>query len=628
MSGFVGILNLNGAPVDGALLARMAGPVAARGPDAQEVWCTGNIGLAHALLWTTREAERERQPFSLEDRLWIVFDGRIDARSELIETLNSKQGPNPGVTSENPDCELLLRAYAAWGRACVEHLIGDFSFAIWDASERRLFCARDHFGVKLLYYARLGDTFIFSNSQEPLFQHPDFSPTLCDAAIGDFLLISDNLHPTLTSFEQILRLPPAHTLQVTGNQLQTRRFWTMPIEEPLRYRRSGDYVQEFQHLLSAAVQDRLRVDRISMCTSGGLDSPSVAAEAVRHLSAPDHLLGIVYGYERLISDREPAFARLVAEHLKISFRFMPLDGYRLFERCDTPEFRSPWPMELTLEAANRDIYAAAGSHSRVLLTGEGGDVGLVPSLDSYRRTGFLRLLADVGKYFLTHGRHPRLGFGLAWKKLLGKTPPAQHYPRWINEDFETRLNLRDRWQELMRRPSSEHPFRPESYGILTGPDWGGFFERYDFACAQVPMEARHPLFDVRLQRFFLRLPVMPWCADKELLRIAMRGRLPNEIVKRPKAPFRGDPTGELLKDAAPESLNNFEPAPLFSKYIDQSRIPILGSGAREPDVDFRALNLNYWLQWLDSYGNNLPRRRSNRNGNRIELGNSEVEKDL
>ena len=86
----------------------------------------------------------------------------------------------------------MLRAYRAWGEHCLEHLLGDFSFALWDSEQRTLFCARDRFGLRQLCYAQLANTFIVSNSICSIRKHPAVSDRLCDAAIGDFLLFGDH----------------------------------------------------------------------------------------------------------------------------------------------------------------------------------------------------------------------------------------------------------------------------------------------------------------------------------------------------------------------------------------------------------------------------------------------------
>jgi asparagine synthase (glutamine-hydrolysing) len=599
LSGFAGILNLDGAPADQCLLERMTHSLAFRGPDAEEIWCAGSAGLGHALLRATNESVRERQPFALDGRLWIAADARIDARPELIEKLRAKGGAPNAVSLSTPDAELILHAYDAWGDACVEHLLGDFSFAIWDASNRRLFCARDHFGVKLLYHARIGSTLIFSNTMDALRVHPGITAKLCDAYVGDYLLIGCDMHLTLTPFEQIERLPPAHTLAASQEQVRFARYWSFPIEEPLRYRRSREYVDEFHGLLSKAVGDRLRTDRASICLSGGLDSTTVAAEAARQVGVPGKLLGATYGFNRVIRDPEPPLARRAAEYLGMGFHYLAADDYGFFDRCDSLASRFPWPTDLALAASVCDLYDIMARHGRVVLTGEGGDFGIAPSLAVYRGTRVVGLLWDVGKYILTHGRPPRVGFAIAWQRWRGTSPEEiLPYPQWFEPDFESRTNLRDRYRELVSEPPLVHPFRPDSYSSLTSPFVSSLFENYDAGYTHLPLEARHPLFDLRIQRFFLRLPMLPWCADKELLRVAMRGRLPKEILCRPKTPAEGNPLLGMLQEGIADRLDNFSQALGFERYVarDKMRLPAKDGDFKYLDLYSRALSLNYWLQ--------------------------------
>src|SRR3974390_131295 len=117
MSGIVGILHLDGAPVDRRLLCRMTDSIAFRGPDGQHVWLDGPVGLGHTLLRTNDGSACEQQPFSLDQRSWIVADARVDARRGLIARLEEtgQDHISPTVT----DVELILRAYEAWGESCV-----------------------------------------------------------------------------------------------------------------------------------------------------------------------------------------------------------------------------------------------------------------------------------------------------------------------------------------------------------------------------------------------------------------------------------------------------------------------------------------------------------------------------
>ncbi|MGH9678171.1 MAG: asparagine synthetase B family protein, partial [Candidatus Acidiferrum sp.] len=274
MSGIVGMAHSEGRPVDPDLLRRMTNSLSFRGPDAQEIWANGSVGLGHALLSHADESEHGRQPATLDQRNWIVADVRLDAHRELVEALRSR---GRDAEFSNTDAQLLLHAYEAWGEACLDHLLGDFAFAIWDARRQQLFCACDQFGIKALYFVEVDHSFIFSNTLDCLRLHPSVSDRLNDAAIADFLLFGMNYDPASTSFADIRRLPRAHALRwspVSG--LQLREYWRPPTDEAIRYQRRGDYIEHFNELLTKAVDDRLRTDKVGILLSGGLDSSSVA----------------------------------------------------------------------------------------------------------------------------------------------------------------------------------------------------------------------------------------------------------------------------------------------------------------------------------------------------------------
>jgi asparagine synthase (glutamine-hydrolysing) len=143
--------------------------------------------------------------------------------------------PNATATTAT-DVELIARAYAKWGEDCVSRLLGDFAFAIWDATQRRLFCARDQFGIKPLYYARIGSTIAVSNTLDCLRVHRGVSNALNDCAVADFLMFGENREPGTTIFRDIRRLPPAHHMTWSGDTVSLRKYWTMPVERPISSR--------------------------------------------------------------------------------------------------------------------------------------------------------------------------------------------------------------------------------------------------------------------------------------------------------------------------------------------------------------------------------------------------------
>lgn len=249
MSGIVGIVNFDGAPVDRELLWRMTRYLAPRGPDAQEILAEGNVGFGHALLRSTLESATERQPLTLDGLVWIAADCRVDAREDLIRELT---GQGCTVRQGAPDPELILDAYAVWEEACTAHLLGDFSFAIWDGRRRTLFCARDQIGVKPFLYAQVKETLIFSNTLNSVRLHPAVSDRLDELAIADFLMFGMPRELDATSFADIRRLPPAHALTAGAGPARVKRYWELPEEDQLQYRRRGEYVEHFRELLDRA----------------------------------------------------------------------------------------------------------------------------------------------------------------------------------------------------------------------------------------------------------------------------------------------------------------------------------------------------------------------------------------
>ncbi len=383
MSGIVGIYNMDGEPVDRGLLQHMTDFMTFRGPDEQAIWLDGPVGFGHTMLRTTDEAQYEHQPFTLDGEVWITADCRVDGRAELIDKLGEK---NNLRLAKVTDVELILRSYHKWGEECVQHLIGDWAFAIWDNRQKRLFCARDQLGVKPFYYSRIGNTFIFSNTLNCIRQHPKISNTLNEAAMGDFLLFSMNYNVETSIFLDIQKLPGAHTMVITteGGKYICR-YWTLPVPEIIRYKRNQDYIDHFKEVMDLAVADRIRNtnEKIALFYSGGLDSNIVASSALevaRKTNQPLDLQGFVTIYKSLIPDEEEYYSSIAAKALGMPVHYFAADNIKLYEGWDgTVDFKMPEPDNNPLRKVFLDHATRIATHSRVLLTGDGGDEILQPS---------------------------------------------------------------------------------------------------------------------------------------------------------------------------------------------------------------------------------------------------------
>ena len=609
MSGFIGIFNADEAPVDCDLLERMTGSLTFRGPDAQAVWCQGSVGFGHTLFRTTWEARYERQPFTLDQQVWIVADARVDAREDLVRELGCGHDL---ALNQTPDVELILRAYVKWGEACLSHMIGDFSFAIWDGRSRRLFCARDHFGVRLFYYAWIGTTFIFSNTIAALRLHPKVTNRLNERTLGDFLLFDCNLTLDTTFFADIRTLPAAHQLTVARTGLKRRKHWQLGLPERVSFRREEEYIEGFRERLEQAVGDRLRTTKVSTCLSGGLDSTNMALAAInvaQRRGQQTDLKAFTTVYDTLIPDNERHYSGLAAQCLNIPVHYLcadsdqPYDGWSEFARYH------PEPVHDPCGIRNIDLYKSCSKHGAVLLDGSGGDeifhsgTNLAREL---REHGLSHALADYCRSVFRHHIFPSLGTGiLARFRKFGRRriDPDAALPDWLRPEFARRLSLEDRlplWECQTDDPLDALATPPVRRFIA--PLWNRYLCRCDIAQYREPVEIRFPYLDLRVVAFGLSLPNMPWTYNKHLLRRLGATTFPEEITSRPKSPLAGDPLARSLEHNR-ELLLRLAELPLVPLLEEMICVSQWRKSLRETSFEawplwelLRVVTLNYWLE--------------------------------
>lgn len=613
MSGILALVQQCGTPLDRALLERMNATQLFRGPDAQAVWCEGGVGLGHTLLITTEEAQRERQPASLDGQVWITSDARVDGREALRKALRAA---GRHIAEDSTDDLLILHAYRVWGEDCVLHLIGDFAFVIWDGAQQRLFAARDHFGVKPLFFAQTASCLILSNSLNCVRAHPAVSDRLDDLAIADFLLFGSAQEPDASAFADIRRLPNAHALSWSAGQgLRSWRYWSLPTFEAAPERSPQEWVDDFTAVLDEAVADRLRTRCVGIEMSGGMDSCSMAATARKLLERqpePFDLHAQCIVWDRVIPDRERHFADLAAQHLDIPIRFVVGEDHPLFAPGAGTTHRPPEPVPSLQPSMSETYFAQAEAMGRVWLTGWDGDALMSESIRP-----LLRRLWQQGHHgrwlqaLLRFGFHQRgLLAGAARDRLFrwwgrrGALPadatglPGDGFPDWINPELVARLQLRERFQALSSWKRAEHPTRPYAHTMFQRmAEDSLMFQNYDAADTGRAVEYRHPLMDLRVIDFCLTLPLQPWAVKKHILREAMRSLLPDAVRLRPKSPLAGAPHELLLRQqGAPHSALSEDDDRLLMEYINKCKVTQNASFAGGELQKTRALTLQDWLR--------------------------------
>ena len=609
MSGFAGVVRADGGIPDAKLIVRMAECLAFRGPDATQVWTRPDAGFAFTLLRTGPAPQAATQPCSLDGRTWLLGGVRVDGREELCSELEQGGEKIPAdATSE----ELILRAWRRWAEKSFEKLVGDFSFALWDGEARELWCVRDLMGVRPFFYAHAAGQLVFSNTLEAVRLAPHVSPGLDPHFIGDFLLQSWCPDAERTAFLDIHRLPAGHALKFSKGELVVRRYASLSIEEPLSLKWRKEYVEQFRGHLEQAVRDRLPTGPAGIFMSGGLDSTSVAAVASKvqaERGVQDSLRAYTVDYTPLLEDQEGAFASRTAKHLGIPIGILSGASWPPFGGREESSLGTPEPCAEPFWALHVEHFRQVAQRARVVLSGDGGDDIMTgrawPHLLHLLKQGRFGAVATVfGGYMLRHGRLPplRAGIRTSLRRWMGRPNATADYPMWLEPSFEREMHLRDRWRELHEYPKPEHPLHAGGYASLSGAYWPSVFEGEDAGWTGIAVETRAPLLDLRLVRFLLRVPPVPWCMSKELLRTAMHGLLPEEVRLRKKTPLQGDPLlihaekhgwKGALREGACDRLRMF----VNCKILSATSRPALGLSVW---ADLRPIALDYWLKSVEN----------------------------
>jgi asparagine synthase (glutamine-hydrolysing) len=307
MCGIIGEVRFDGN-VRRQSFTRMVGELAARGPDASGIQYLSNdrLALGHQRLSVIDLTDSAAQPMANEDEtVWLVFNGEIynyrGLRRQLLRDGHTFKSQS--------DSEAILHAYEQWGEDCVSRLRGMFAFAIWDDRRGQLFLARDHLGIKPLYYWRTNTCFVFASQPRAILQHPDFSRSIDQAALSSYLAYR-YVPGELAIFEGMRKLPAGSQLTVAKDRFESRRFWKVSYNPKTMH--LEDALVDIEQQLRRSIEDQLVSDvPVGIWLSGGIDSSTIAAVATNKVG---DLPCFTIGFDDAYSD-ERKFARNAADWL-------------------------------------------------------------------------------------------------------------------------------------------------------------------------------------------------------------------------------------------------------------------------------------------------------------------------
>ncbi|MGI8727016.1 MAG: asparagine synthetase B family protein [Solirubrobacterales bacterium] len=515
---------------------------------SDEVRCGPGAGLGHSRSAAASvAASRQRAP---DAGPWITADVRLDDPNALVRELTQERPAGEASYRAADDEALLLHAYRTWGAAMVEHIRGDFAFVVWDRARNLLFAARDHLGVRPLYYAVAQNRLLVASELAMIRADPAISDDLDELAVADFLLFGHPQNPDATVFRSIRRLPAGHQLTWSRGHRQVRRYWRLKAPDELPEAEQEEILGEFEHALLAAVEDRLGNDDVAVMMSGGLDSPCIAALAREGLPPGRRLSAATVSWEDLFPDDDPRYARLSADALGLPLDLHRAGTFRLLEESPTGAL-PPQPFPDPSLGSHQGLLVRLAERAPVALTGIDGDAISTVSFAAHfeeltRALRFGRAAADVWSYTAATRRIPPLGIRTRLRRgRSGEEPPE--FPAWIERDLVARHDLEGRWREFF---ASDEPRRRGSRGgaaeMLEGASLRALFDSYDEAASGRALQVMHPFLDLRVIEAVFAAPPIPWCVDKELIRRVAERRLPRAVARRPKITLPEDPLAAMI----------------------------------------------------------------------------------
>ncbi|MCX7570850.1 asparagine synthase (glutamine-hydrolyzing) [Tumebacillus sp. DT12] len=516
-----------------SVLKDMADSLTRRGPDTEGFWTSPSCGFAHRRLIVVDPAGGA-QPMSrnVGDRSYtMIYNGELynteDVRKDLLARGHRFHG--------HSDTEVLLTSYMEWGPACVERLNGIFAFAIWDETEQSLFIGRDRLGVKPLFYTEQGDGLIFGSELKALLAHPAVEPVVGTEGLAEVFAIGPARTPGHGVFKGVHELKPGHVLLFTRNGLKTWPYWQLhsrPHEDDL-----DTTIATLRELLQDAVERQL-VSDVPICTllSGGLDSSMISAFAAKKFEregkGPLHTFSVDYvdnDKHFTASDFQPnsdaPWVKRMVEFLGSEHHYIQIDNAKLIDSLKHALRFRDLPGMADVDASLFLFSEEIKKFATVALSGECADeiFGGYPWF--YREE-----MVNAGTFPWSRNVEGRAG--------------------WLSKELSAKVNIEEyvlsRYHDTLAEVpkldgESAREARAREISYLNLFRWmPTLLDRKDRMTMGASLEVRVPFCDHRIVEYMWNVPwEMKFYKEREkgLLRLALEGVLPDDVLYRKKSPY-------------------------------------------------------------------------------------------
>lgn len=516
------------------LMEKMTGTLSKRGPDSAGIYVAKHALLGHRRL-TVVDPEGGGQPMmktigGSENTYVIIYNGELYNTEEIRKKLRERGYEFKSYS----DTEVLLTSYIEWGEDCIKHFNGIFAFGIWDEHHQKLFAARDPLGVKPLFYTQKGSSFIFGSELKALLAHPEINPVIDREGILEIFALGPARTPGNGVFKDIYEVPPGACLSFVESKIRLREYWRLqskPHTDSL-----DETVEKVRELFVDSVQKQMISD-VPVCTflSGGLDSSAISAIAAEYFKAHDlgklNTYSIDYqGNDKYFTadhyqpDSDNMYINIMTEFIGSNHRNVVINNAELASALKAAVKCSDLPGMADIDSSLYLFCKEVRKDATVAISGECADE-IFGGYPWYRDSE----LVNANTFPWSRALKERKG-------LLSKeyqTLPLEEYVE--SKYMETLLEV----PVLEGESAEEHRMREIFYLNLK---WFmvTLLNRKDRMSMGNGLEVRVPFADYRIVEYAFNIPWhYKYCdnIEKGLLRRALKGILPEEVLYRKKSPY-------------------------------------------------------------------------------------------
>lgn len=588
------------------VLGKMTKALSKRGPDEEGLFLEKHCNLGHRRL-SIIDIENGKQPMSCifnDVTYTIAYNGQIYNTQELRETLIDNGFQFKG----HSDTEVLLKSYIFYGKDVCKHLNGIFAFAIWNSKKEEIFIARDHFGIKPLYYSFVNHNLIFASEVKALFEHPMCKPVVDETGISELFGIGPSHTPGISPFKEINELEPAHFIVYNKNCFQKEQYWKLETKEHTDDLETT--CEKVRFLLKDSIERQL-VSDVPLCCllSGGLDSSIITAYASKYYQEKYGKKLSTFSVDYVDNDKnfvksdfqpntDNYYIDLMVKQFNTDHHKIVLDTPELYNGLEDAMIARDFPGMADVDSSYLLFFREVKKQAKVALSGECSD----------------EIFGGYPWYFRKDSLESNT---FPWSLAIDERQNL------LNPEIAKKINLKEYIDKQYQNSLSQVEFLPsdnetnklERKLIYLTSNWfmQTLLDRTDRMSMYNGFEARVPFCDYRIVEYVWNIP---WemkayqGREKGLLRYAMKDVLPDEIINRKKSPYpktHNPNYTQIVKEALSKIMENKD-APINQLLNRQAILKIIQTDGKAftrpwfgqlmtgPQLMAYLIQVNTWLE--------------------------------